>query len=128
MSTPYPESRLRGLRPWQPGQSGNPGGRRKGIVTLIREVLAGTELLGQQVPDGKTVEHILAESMIGHAIKGNSPYMQQIIDRLEGKATGDSDKEKQGAQSLVVILPAKELHADDQAEPRPTDDIPGVDG
>jgi Family of unknown function (DUF5681) len=32
---------VRNLRPWKPGQSGNPGGRPKGVAKTVREVCGG---------------------------------------------------------------------------------------
>ncbi len=41
------ERSLANLRPpWKPGESGNANGRKKGLVTLLREVLEQTELQG----------------------------------------------------------------------------------
>lgn len=73
---------------WQPGQSGNPGGRPpyKGSITeLIREALKKYKLCNKPLPEGCTAAHVLAETMIQHAIKGNSPYMKEIMDRNDGK-------------------------------------------
>ena len=35
---------VRNLRPWKPGQSGNPGGRPKGVAKTVREVCGGSPL------------------------------------------------------------------------------------
>jgi hypothetical protein len=125
------ERSLANLRPpWQPGQSGNANGRKKGLVTLLREVLEQTELHGVKTPDGRTVAEHLAEAIIGHAMKGNAAYMVQVLDRLEGKAGSDATSASRGPilveyevgddgrnPDLVVIeLPKKQRHPIDGGE------------
>jgi hypothetical protein len=51
----------------------------------LRELLAQRELGGVPLPGNKTVEDLLIESTVKHAIKGSPGHLQQIWDRLEGK-------------------------------------------
>jgi hypothetical protein len=69
---------------WPPGKSGNPGGRPKGFTRLLRELMSKTELCGEILPGGRTVEQALVEAAALHAIKGNASILNQIIERLEG--------------------------------------------
>jgi Family of unknown function (DUF5681) len=73
---------------WQPGQSGNPGGRPKGRISLrdmIAEALKDHTCCDQLNPGGRTTAQCLVEAMMIHAIKGNSAYMKEIIDSNDGK-------------------------------------------
>jgi hypothetical protein len=125
------ERSLANLRPpWKPGESGNANGRKKGLVTLLREVLEQTELQGVKTPDGRSVAEHLAEAIIAHAIKGNAAYMVQVLDRLEGKAGSDVTSTSRGPilvefevgddgrnPDLVIIeLPKKERQPPDGSE------------
>ena len=124
----YPESRLRGLKPWQPGQSGNTKGRKKGLTTLIREALERDELMGQKTPDGRSIAEHYVESIIAHGMKGNAPYMMQLMDRIEGKVGVETASEEQRkAQTPVVELPIKDLHpsVEVQTPAGSADGIPG---
>ena len=73
-----------------PGQSGNPGGQRKGkrITTLIREAL-------EREHEGKRVVEALAEIMIREALRGDFRFAKEILERIDGKVpdriTGDED-------------------------------------
>lgn len=92
---PSPENRF------QLGWEGGPG-RPKGSVsltTLIKARLAGTELCGKHTPDGRAVAEWLVDQMIHQAMKGNSAYMKEIMDRNDGPIpkpepapTGDIDE------------------------------------
>lgn len=87
---------------WKKGQSGNPGGRPpyKGSITeLIREALKKYELCNNPLPTGCTAAHVLAEAMIQHAIKGQAPYMKEIMDRNDGKIP-DPEPEKTGQDAI----------------------------
>jgi Family of unknown function (DUF5681) len=69
----------RNLRPWRPGQSGNPGGRPKKKPV--------TELYEQLLNDTFTLEAIRAAIL--NTIKSNKttlvPLLREMADRVEGK-------------------------------------------
>ena len=82
---------VRNLRPWKPGQSGNPGGRPKGVAKTVREVCGGSPLILAQVlleialdPKARDRDRIAAA--------------REILDRGWGKAVGYADIE--GADPL----------------------------
>lgn len=65
---------------WQPGQSGNPGGRwaEKPFVDALRRVL-------KQEHNGEALRHI-ANRLIDLAIAGEAWAVQMVAERLDGKA------------------------------------------
>src|SRR5271169_3501585 len=69
---------------WQPGQSGNPGGRPK--KTPLAD--ACREVLGRLVPDdadGRTYAEAIAETLAQKALSGDIRAAQELADRAEGK-------------------------------------------
>ncbi len=79
-----PRGNPQNLKPFQPGQSGNPGGRpkKKPITEAILEILAS-----EQGTSKKTGAQILAQVLFREGIKGRVPAIIELIDRSEGKAT-----------------------------------------
>ena len=69
------------LRPWRPGQRGNPGGRPKKKPV--------TELYEQLLNDTDTIEAIRATML--RTIRGSKtnlvPLLREMADRVEGKMT-----------------------------------------
>ena len=65
---------------FQPGQSGNPGGRPKG-VSLTAELNA----LLAEVKRGKVEARAVVEAIVREAKKGNVKAFTAIADRTEGK-------------------------------------------
>ncbi len=60
------------LTPWQPGQSGNPAGRRSGSKNMSTIV---QELLDQEADNG-----MLAKSTIAELLEGSSPtYAKAVV-------------------------------------------------
>jgi hypothetical protein len=77
--------KLENLRPWQPGQSGNPGGRPK------KRPL--TELYEEFLSDGSTVKAIRA-AILKNLKCGKTafvPLLREMADRVEGKVTQSID-------------------------------------
>jgi hypothetical protein len=72
-------------RPFQPGQSGNPGGRPRGSKSLVNLLI---EALRKRAKDGKGGEkefyELLAESIVVNAAKGNAALVKLIFDYHEG--------------------------------------------
>lgn len=70
---------------FQPGQSGNPNGRPRKLITE-----AYTEHLHKKCPtdsQGRTYAQLLAQGQINAAIKGKAEPAKEIADRVEGKVT-----------------------------------------
>ena len=77
--------RIENLKPWQPGQSGNPGGRPR--TAPITELLR--ELLQKPYPGDKqnrTYAHKIAEAMLKRASQGDVRAAREVADRTEGRA------------------------------------------
>lgn len=86
------------LKPWKPGQSGNPSGRpKKRPITEAFEALAGQKLpqawrekltkAGFTVPANATYAWAVAIGQYGKAITGDSGNSREIREAIEGKAT-----------------------------------------
>jgi len=70
------------LRPFQPGQSGNPGGRpkTKPITDAIKERLA-------KIPpdDPRTDAQRVADVLVDGALAGDIQFIRELLNRVEGK-------------------------------------------
>jgi len=75
---------IENLRPFKPGQSGNPKGRPKGsgITDRLKKLL--------EKEDGKIAD-ALAQSIISAALRGDYRFVKEILDRVEGKVTDKLD-------------------------------------
>ena len=71
------------LKPWKPGQSGNPGGRPR-RNPLTDEL---TQLLEQDAPNaqGKSWALVIAEALLQKARKGDVRAFSVLANRIEGK-------------------------------------------
>lgn len=65
---------------FKPGQSGNPGGRRKGdhLTAWLRRV-------GEEKVDGKTNDEHIARVVVKHSKKGDMTAINFYAERTEGK-------------------------------------------
>lgn len=97
------------LRPWRPGQSGNPRGRPRGrtLTAILRDVLDSEEIDGKATPDGKDVARVFVEAVVGHAMRtGNPALVREILDRIDGKVSDHNATEDEGGgvRSLRAAL------------------------
>lgn len=73
------------LKPWKPGQSGNPGGRpRTAHITEAYRAVLGQ--IDPEDPEGRTYAERLAEKQVKLAIQGNTQAAREVTDRVEGRA------------------------------------------
>jgi hypothetical protein len=81
-----------GSKPFKPGQSGNPLGKRKGTpnsATIIRKWLeVKSKLVDPLTGETTKMSHydavVLAQ--IAKALKADTPAFKELMDRLEGRA------------------------------------------
>ena len=82
---------LKNLRPFKPGQSGNPAGRPKKLpisdclATLLEMPIEESERKKLKLPQGATNAHAIAIVLIRLACKGDLRAIKEILDRVEGK-------------------------------------------
>ena len=95
--------------PWQPGQSGNPGGRPKGYIpfaTVLRRQLAKTDRRD------KTQLEKVADKVIQMALKGDMDAVRWIADRTDGKVAQQMNVTSEQTVHVVPWLPALKESAD----------------
>jgi HPt (histidine-containing phosphotransfer) domain-containing protein len=70
--------RLENLKPWKPGQSGNPGGRPKGrlIDEALEELLLGND---------SELALAIAKKLLARAKAGEVKAIQLVAERVQGK-------------------------------------------
>lgn len=120
---PPPEHRFR------PGRSGNPGGRKKhlSVTARMNELLARTEFNGQEIPGGRCLADLLAESLVRRAIEKGGRYAREVLDRCEGKVTQPVDIAGDGERVVTVFyLPTNGRDPSPDGNPPPTGPAGGL--
>lgn len=88
---------------FQPGQSGNPGGRpRSQLNALLSEYLRGRDR-----KDKKEREQKLVEKIFELAMAGDMRAAALIWDRMEGKGSEPADPIANGPLRFVLYDPEK---------------------
>lgn len=87
---------------WKKGQSGNPGGRPKGLgITAALRELAATE------HGGKPIAALIAERMVKEALSGKFNFAKEVIDRLDGKVPDKHQVESKTQGTVFVCRPPR---------------------
>ena len=75
--------RIENLKPWKPGESGNPGGRPK-TKPLTSEL---ERLLEEEAPKakGQTWAALIAQALLRKARKGDVRAITEVANRVEGR-------------------------------------------
>lgn len=82
-----PPARHPNLRPWRPGQSGNPKGRPR--LRDLREVLV--EALSTVRPDGRTALETIVGALMDRAARGDTRAAEVLMDRAWGRPAQRTD-------------------------------------
>ncbi len=86
-----------GLRPWKPGQSGNPSGRPKrkpltdAYAAILRKRIPAAVARKLQLLGRPTYAQVIAMSLAQEAIKGKVQAASELADRVEGRITTPGD-------------------------------------
>jgi hypothetical protein len=129
--------RVENLKPFKPGQSGNPGGKRKGqsLTAKIAAILERDTLGGKRLPGGLSVADVLAEAIVKQACLGKFPFAKEVLERLDGKVpdriideTPDADADRERSEFDAILASLRERGGGAPAPtPRGTP-VPGRDG
>jgi hypothetical protein len=105
------ESRTAHLRPyqWKPGQSGNPAGRPKGAVSIVRLMRNVLE------ENGEEAARKIALAIIEKAKAGDPKCAEIVLDRIDGKVTQGLEVEG-GGITFIFEDRAKGAEDDDGSD------------
>ena len=85
----YPAKRKAGLKPFEPGQSGNPKGPPKATTQLYRYFCLYMDMtedkLGRLDKSKLTMSQLGALAMVNKIKEGSWPQQREVIERDEGK-------------------------------------------
>ena len=90
--------RIENLKPWKPGQSGNPSGRpKKKPITEIYERILADE--GKKAAIQAAVEGLLTGSRMATILT-----LREVAERIEGKVKDEVDVNVSGLEAIVRLL------------------------
>jgi len=113
--------RIENLRPWKPGQSGNPSGRPKRLPVSDRyreqmEMALPPEVCAQaHLKPGSKFGDLLARGVIMRAAtKGDAAAAKEVTDRIEGRAPLRLELEDRPEPK--VVSPSAEMTSEQRRE------------
>jgi len=85
---------------FKPGQSGNPGGRKKGesLTAMLRKVL-------EREHNGRPIGELLVERLVKEALAGKLPHLKEVLDRVEGRVVERMQVDAEVRQGGIMVLP-----------------------
>lgn len=94
-----------GLKPFQKGVSGNPGGKPKRLpVTDI--LIEKLQEKCAQDKQGRTWGELLVAALLSKAVKGDVRAITELIDRAEGKARSRAEVSGPDGGPIAIEIPA----------------------
>ena len=113
--------RVENLKPWKPGESGNPGGRPK-TKPLTEEL---QRLLEQAAPKGKgrTWAAVIAEALLTKACKGDVRAIAELANRVEGRPFQAVGVDVEAGEDLAEALARARKRAANMSEEEITNRI-----
>lgn len=120
-------------RPWlqryqfQPGKSGNPGGRRKGSYSV-------TAALKSRLARSETADKV-AQAIIRAAIEGDPAAMRIVLDRTDGAVSKEISAHIQGGFPVGEVTVHFNLPSNGRNDPAhmlgeviPVEEVPAIEG
>lgn len=92
------------LKPWKPGQSGNPAGRptkEACITSLVKQYLETKDKHGQ------TYAQLVAEAMVKGALK-DPQILRELLNRCEGKVKDEIELETRSVSILYQLVKGRD--------------------
>ncbi len=105
------EKQLANLKPFKPGQSGNPAGRPK--KALLSDALRRQLAIAAPGMPERTQAETIAAALIAEAIAGNVQAIREVGDRTEGKP----------AQAIALDLDVRDWRQMAQSNGLEIDDV-----
>jgi len=87
---------------WQKGQSGNPGGRAKGSLSLKNELAKQLKQICPGDREKRKNFQVLIQAEILRALKGDKEARKLIWDRIEGLPDAQVNLNAQGEFTVVL--------------------------
>ncbi len=78
------ENSRKNLKPFKPGESGNPKGKKPGTLNITTIIKKKLKEVAPTDKAGRKYINLLAESLILNAMKGNGTAIKSILDRVDG--------------------------------------------
>lgn len=94
---------LKNLRPYKPGQSGNPAGRppgirdRRSLKPWLLKTLDATD------PNGTTLWEMVAQALVVGAAKGDVRAAEFVRDTIEGKPGPAAGEDPRGGRPPITL-------------------------
>jgi len=93
---------------WLPGQTGNPGGRPKGSISLVA-------ILKQRLADAPADAAAIIDKIVDQAMDGNERSQELLINRIDGKLI-DRIAGVEGSPILMIQKYTEEEEAEAKKE------------
>ena len=96
---------IENLKPWKPGESGNPAGRPKGqrdYATIYREALIKLATLNNKTEE--EIENEILSNALLSARKGDYRFYKDILDRLYGTPVSRTELTGKGGSDLKIVF------------------------
>jgi hypothetical protein len=99
-----PQNQARNRRgQFNPGVSGNPGGRPVGRVSIVEAMRRLAAMPMPKGKDGETVAERIAALVVMGAAQGDARMIALALDRLDGKPAPAPDEPRDEEVTLVLI-------------------------
>lgn len=112
--------RPQNLKPWRPGQSGNPGGRprRRTVAVAVDEILQSAEFEEHKLEPGEKVVDLVARVIVRGALAGRFAFVDLILNRDRLNFDEDDLRRMQAERPRIKIPNRDDRYPGDRAPKR----------